>query len=111
MKRVVVAGFAACLCTYAALAATPEVEQAIKTFKAIGADTNQLTAFCTMTKAMDSMGEKEDAAAEAKIDGLMKQLGPAFQTAWKTADTVEEASEDGQALGAALDEVAGKCPQ
>ncbi len=111
MKRVVVAGFAACLGAYAVLAASPEVESAIKTFKAIGADTGKLTTFCTMTKTMDSMGEKEDAAAEAKIAEYMKQLGPAFEAAWKTADTVEEDSEDGQALGAALDEVAGKCPQ
>jgi hypothetical protein len=111
MKRALAAGFAACLGAYAVLAASPEVESAIKTFKDVGADAGKLSTFCTMTKTMDSMGEKEDAAAEAKITEYMKQLGPGFEAAWKTADTVEEASDDGKALGAAIDEVAGKCPQ
>ena len=31
-----------------------------------------------MTKVMDAMGEKQDAAAEAKIQGFMKQLGADF---------------------------------
>ena len=35
---------------------------------------------------MDAIGEKEDAAAEAKITGLMKQLGPDFEAAWNAGD-------------------------
>jgi hypothetical protein len=111
MKRALVAGFAACVGAYAVLAASPEVESAIKAFKAVGADAGKLSAFCAMTKAMDSMGEKEDPAADAKIGEYMKQLGPNFEAAWKTADTVEESTEDGKALGEAIDEIAGKCPQ
>ena len=49
--------------------------------------------------------------ADAKVAELIKQLGPEFEAAWKTTDNVEEESEDGQALNAALDEAIGKCPQ
>src|SRR5262245_40253222 len=111
MKRTIAIVIAACAGAYAVLAASPEVESAIKAFKAIGADTSKLNTFCTMTKLMDGVGEKEDKEAESKIAGYMKQLGPDFEAAWKTADTIEEASDDGKALNAAIDDVAGKCPQ
>ena len=111
MQRAVVAGFAACLGAYAVLAASPEVESAIKAFMAVGADPAKLNAFCTMTKALDSMDETDDDATDVKVAELTKQLGPEFAAAWKTADSVEEETEDGQALNAALDEVAAKCPQ
>jgi hypothetical protein len=110
MKRAVVAGCAACLCAYAVLAASPEVESAIKTFKAVAADPAKLSAFCAMTKTLDGLGDDDD-AAEAKVTEFIKQLGPEFDAAWKTADNVEEESEDGQALNAALDEAIAKCPQ
>lgn len=109
MNRPVLAGFALCLSAVAVMAASPQVDSAIKTFKAVGADSGKMSTFCAMTKTMDSMGEKEDAAAEAKVTGYMKQLGPAFEAAWKTADEVDDTTDDGKALGAALDEIAGKC--
>jgi len=34
-----------------------------------------------MSKAMDTAGEKQDAAADAKIQTYMTQLGPDFQQA------------------------------
>jgi hypothetical protein len=110
MKRAVVAGCAACLCAFAVLAASPEVESAIKAFKAVGADPAKLNAFCSMTKMLDGLDD-DDEASEAKFAEHVKQLGPEFEAAWKTADNVEEDSEDGQALNAALDEAIGKCPQ
>jgi len=109
MKRLVVAGCAACLCAYAVLAASPEVESAIKAFKAVSGDPAKVQAFCMMTKTLDGLGDNDDEAAEAKVDELMKQLGPEFEAAWKTAENVEEDSEDGKALNAALDETVSKC--
>jgi hypothetical protein len=109
MKRVVLAGCAACLCAYAVLAASPEVESAIKAFKAVSGDPGKVQAFCTMTKTLDSLGDNDDEAAEAKVNDLMKQLGPDFEAAWKTAENVEEDSDDGKALNAALDEAVAKC--
>jgi hypothetical protein len=111
MQRAVVAGLAACLGAYAVLAASPQVESAIKAFKAVGADPDKLNSFCTMTKTLDSADEKDDEAADTKVADLLKQLGSDFEAAWKTAQDVEEDSEDGKALNGAIDEVIGKCPQ
>lgn len=112
MKRAIVASCAACLCAYAVLAASPEVKSAIKAFNAVAADPAKLSAFCTMTRTLDGLGDNDDEdVADAKVAELIKQLGPEFEAAWKTTDTVEEESEDGQALNAALDEAIGKCPK
>jgi hypothetical protein len=111
MKRIVLAGVVACLGAYGALAASPKIESAVRTFKAVAADPGKLKTFCEMTRTMDSIGDKEDAAAEAKIDGLMKQLGADFDAAWNAADDLDDNSEDGKAYNTAMDDLAGKCPQ
>jgi hypothetical protein len=109
MKRVVVACAAFALTAGAALAASPNIEAAIKTFKATATDTGKLKIFCEMQKAMDDAGEKESAATDAKIDGYMKQLGSEFQTAWNTGDNLDENSADAKALYTAIDELSAKC--
>jgi hypothetical protein len=108
MKRLVVAAVAVCLAA-PAFAAAPKVEAAIKTFKAVAGDPNKLKTFCAMSKVMDSMGEKADAAKEKEIDGYMKQLGADFEAAWTAGDGIDENSADGKALNAALDDLSGKC--
>jgi hypothetical protein len=110
MKRVVVAAVAACLVVSPALAASPKIDAAVKTFKAVGGDSAKAKIFCDMNKAMDEAGDKPSPAAEAKIDGFMKQLGPDFETAWGAADGLDENSADGKAYNQALDELASKCP-
>ena len=109
MKRVVVAAVAACLVVCPAFAASPKVEAAVKTFKAVSGDPAKVKIFCDMNTAMDAAGDKPSPAAEAKIDGLMKQLGPDFETAWGVADGLDENSADGKTYNRALDELAGKC--
>lgn len=111
MKRFVLAGVIGCLGAYGALAASPKIESAVKTFKAVAADPGKLKTFCDMTRAMDAMGDKEDAAEEAKITGMMKQLGADFAAAWDAAEDLDENSEDGKAYNAAMDDLAGKCPK
>jgi hypothetical protein len=45
--------------------------------KAVSADPAKLKTFCDMSKVMNAMGEKQDAAAEAKIDDEPQQfVGP-----------------------------------
>ena len=110
MKRVVVAAAAACLVASSAFAASPKVDAAVKTFKGVGGDAAKVKIFCDMNKAMDAAGDKPSPAAEAKIDGFMKQLGADFETAWGAADGLDENSADGKAYNQALDELAGKCP-
>ena len=109
MKRVVIAAVAVCLAAAPAFAASPKIDAAVKTFKAISADSAKLKTFCEMSKAMDAMGEKQDPVAEAKIDGLMKQLGADFETAWNAAEGLNETSADGKAYNGALDDLSNKC--
>lgn len=109
MKRVVVTGFALCLLTAPAFAASPKIESAVKVFKAVSADPAKLKTFCEMSKAMDAAGEKPTPAQDEKITGYMKQLGADFETAWNAVEGLNETSADGKAYNAALDDLAGKC--
>lgn len=109
MKRALVVCAALCLAAQPALAASPKIDSAVKTFKAVAADPGKLRTFCEMSKVMDAMGDKDDPAGEAKIDGFMKQLGKDFEQAWGAGEGVDENSADGKALNAALDELSGKC--
>ena len=107
--RALVAGLALCVIAAPALAASPKVESAIKVYKALAANPAKLKTFCDMSKLMEEMGDKQDAAKEAQIDRLAGQLGPDFQAAQESGDGVDENSPDGKALFAALDDLEGKC--
>ena len=109
MKRVIFVAVAACLAAVPALAASPKIDAAVKTFKAVGADPAKQKIFCDMSKAMDAAGDKPSPAADAKINGFMKQLGADFEAAWGVAENLNENSPDGKAYNNALDELAGKC--
>jgi hypothetical protein len=109
MKRVVFAAVAVCLAVAPVSAASPKVDAAVKAFKAVGADPAKQKIFCDMSKAMDAAGEKPTPAADAKINGFMKQLGAEFETAWAVANSLNENSPDGKAYNSALDDLAGKC--
>jgi hypothetical protein len=110
MNRFLVTCVAVSLCTRPCFAASPKIEEVIKTFNAVSADAAKLEIFCEMTKVMDAMGEKQDTSAEAKIQGYVKQLGTEFETAWNAISDVDAETPDGSAITAALDDVAGKCP-
>ena len=111
MKRLVIAAFVAALTAQGASAASPKVEAAITTFKQVAADPGKVKVFCDMVQAMDAMGDKDDADAEAKISDMMKQLGPDFEAAWNAADDLDENSADGEAYSAAMDQLTTKCSQ
>jgi hypothetical protein len=91
-----------------ALAASPEVEAAIKTFRAVAADPNLQKTFCALLKIYD---EKDDPNAKAAIDGYVKQLGSEFQSAWDVMESIDDNSPDGQAVDAVLDELEKRCPR
>jgi hypothetical protein len=109
MKRILVTCMAVSLGACPGFAASPKIDAAVKTFKAVSADAGKLKTYCAMTKVMDAMGDKQDAAAEAKIQGFLKQLGSEFETAWNASNDVDEKSADGKAINAALDDLTGKC--
>jgi hypothetical protein len=111
MMRPLLACAVVCLTAVTASAADPKVDSAIATFKQVEGDPAQLAIFCEMSDVADAMGDKEDAAAEAKIDGYLEQLGPDFEAAWDTSDEVDENSPDGKLLDAAIEALADKCPE
>lgn len=109
MRRIMIAAFAASLAGHAALAANPKVDSAIKVFKSVSADTAKMKTFCEMTKVMSQAGEKEDKVADAKIDELMKQLGPDFENAWAAGDDLGETSPEAKDYHGAMDDLMKKC--
>ena len=91
--------------------ASPKVEAAIKTIRAVAADSNQLKTFCAMLE-MEKVGEgdwKNDPKIQAAIDGYIKRLGTEFQSAWEVVESIDENSPDGQAIDAVLDELDDRC--
>jgi hypothetical protein len=103
--------------TSVVLAASPQVEGAIKAIQAAGADTAKLQAFCNLVdlegdaddKAGEAAAAKEDPALEKQEDTLLAQLGADFEAAWEVGDDLDENSADGKAFNAAVDAVAEKC--
>ena len=83
-------------------AASPEVEAAIKTIRAVAADPNLQKTFCALLAA----DEKDDPNAKA---ANVKQLGSKFQSAWDVVEKLDENSADGQAVAEVLDELDDKC--
>ena len=65
-----------------------------------------LRAFCELMKIDEQNAAKTDPVLEASLD----QLGADFKAAWDTAETIDEASEDGKILDAALDRLSERCP-
>lgn len=110
MKRVILTAAAVCLGVYSVMAASPKVEAALKTFKAVSADPAKLKTFCTMDAALEAAAEKKDKAAAGKVSTLMKQLGPDFELAWNAGENLDDKSADGKAFVAGVDALVAKCP-
>jgi hypothetical protein len=110
MIRALLASSAVCLTALGALAADNKIDSALATFKSVEGDAGKLKIFCEMSAVMDKAGDDPDDAAQAQIDGFIKQLGPEFQTAWDAGDDLDENSPDGKRLDTALDALGDKCP-
>jgi hypothetical protein len=111
MRRLLLGIVFICLGAYSLAAADPKIESALKTFKAVGANPGKLKTFCDMTKAMDDVGEKSTPEDDAKIEGLMKSLGPDFEVAWGTVEGPDDKNPDVKLFYDGLDELVAKCPQ
>jgi hypothetical protein len=109
MRRALLGSAVVCLTSLAALAADNKIDSALATFKSVEGDAGKLKIFCEMSAVMDKAGDNPDAAAQAQIDGFIKQLGPEFETAWDAGDDIDENSADGKKLDAALDALGNKC--
>ncbi|RTL61951.1 MAG: hypothetical protein EKK41_26240 [Hyphomicrobiales bacterium] len=109
MRRILITTIAAGLAISPALAASPNVASAIKTFQGMSGDNAKMKTFCEMTKVMSQAGEKEDKAADAKIDTLLKSLGSDFEKAWAAGDDIAENSPDAKEYHGAMDDLMKKC--
>jgi hypothetical protein len=109
--RIPSVGLALALLAMPALAASPKVEAAIKTLRAVATDSNRLKTFCALLE-MEKVGEgdkKGDPKIEAAIDGYVKQLGTEFESAWEVVESTDENSPDGREIDAVLDELDDRC--
>ena len=93
-------------------AANAAVDTAVKTFDTVGNDAAKLKVYCEMSKVMSSADAEDDSKAEEldkKMDGFMKDLGPAFQTAFEAGADLDPESADGKTYDAAMDKLDEKC--
>ena len=111
MTRPFLAYAVVCFSALTVHAADAKVDSAIGVFQQVAGDSEKLKVFCALSDAAEAQGDKEDAAADAKIDGYLETLGSDFETAWDTSDDVDENSPDGKRLDAALDEILDTCPE
>ena len=110
MQRYLMAAAAAVCLGATVMAASPEIEAAMKTLTAMSNDPARLKLYCDLQTEIGAMGEKEDPVAEERIEGMIKQLGPEFEKAWTVADTLDESSADAKEFYAFIDQIEGKCP-
>ena len=64
--RVVVTVAAICLGAAGVMAASPKIEAAVKTFRAVAADPAKLKLFCAMNAALDDAAEKKTRQPQPK---------------------------------------------
>ncbi len=111
MNRIIAAALLGGLIATPAFALDAKIEQAVKTFAAVETDPAKIQAYCEMGKTMEEVGddEKKLEAADGKIDGYFKTLGPDFEAAWNSGENLKEDSAEAKALSDALDKLDAKC--
>jgi hypothetical protein len=97
-----------------ALAASQNVEAAIKSLAKIEADATKFKAFCKLIKDLDDVPDQDTAKAEAlegQLENLLKSIGFDVLQAWDLGADLDPASEDGKAFEAAIDALEDRCPE
>jgi hypothetical protein len=111
--RALAAATALFLITTPALAASPQVEEAIKLIQAVGSDPAKLDRYCKAMKIVEGIQDRID-QMETQISTALEQvLGANFKAARDAVRKIEDEaaqSPDAKALNAALDDLADKCP-
>jgi hypothetical protein len=109
MKRILIACAAVACGATLALAATPEVDKAIKTIQGVAADAAKMKLFCALEQATGSADDKSAPALEKQVDDILGQLGDDFAAAWDVGDNLDDKSADGVEFSSAVAAVAAKC--
>ena len=86
-----------------------KVDDAVQVFRSVASDPAKLATVCQLAKVIDEAGDHLDASTEEKIQSIVKQVGPEFETAWNLGDDLDEDSPDAVAYDAALEELSSKC--
>jgi hypothetical protein len=111
--RALAAATALFLITTPALAASPQVEDAIKLLQGVGSDPGKLDKFCKAMKIVEGLQDRIDRIETQITTALEQVLGANFKAAREAVRKVEDEAEqspDSKALKAALDELSDKCP-
>jgi hypothetical protein len=95
------------------IAASPNVEAAIKSIAKIEMDATKFQSFCKLIKDLDDVPETDTAKAdalEAQLDSLLKSIGLDVFQAWDLGSDLNPESDDGKAFEAAVEALEEKCP-
>jgi hypothetical protein len=118
MKRILIACAVIACGAGLAIAASPEVEKAIKTIQSATADPAKLKLFCEALQEdddddnnKDAQAEKDDPAEEKQAQAALKQLGADFAAAWAIGEKLGEDSADATEFASAMEAISAKCPQ
>ena len=88
-----------------ALAASPNVEAAVKSLAKIEADAAKFQAYCKLIQDMGDVPEQDVAKAdvlESQLEDLIESMGDEIANAWELASTAGSQSDDGKAFEAAF---------
>jgi hypothetical protein len=95
------------------IAASANVEAAVKSLAKIEADAGKFQAYCKLIQDMDDVPEQDTAKADAletQLQTLIDSMGSDVAQAWDLAADTDPQSEDGKAFEAAFAALEDKCP-
>ena len=101
----------ACMGVAPTRAATPAVDEAIKTLESLRSDATKLKAYCAVFEEFVAAGDDEakQTAVEEKMTKLLNSFGPQYQRFWQVYQETDPSSDDGQSLDAAFLKLDEKC--
>ena len=110
-KLLIAAAVAACLGASAALAASPEVDAAVKALAQVENDPAKLQQYCKLVSDMAAAEDDEAKfdALEQQMEDMFRSFGPQFESILTASETVDPETPDGQALEAAFDKLDERC--
>ncbi len=111
--RALAAATALFLIATPALAASPQVEAAVKVLQAIGSDPAKLDKFCKVMKIVEGIQARLERLEARITTSLEEALGDNFKAYREAAKKIEDAEDeapDSKALTTAMDDLTDKCP-
>ena len=119
MKRTLIACAVIACAGGLAIAASPEVDKAIKTIQSATADPAKLKLFCGVADdddeeadaKADAKEEKDDPAEEKQAADILKKLGGDVAAAWAVGEKLAEGSPDATEFATAMEAITAKCAE